>query len=345
MKRLVFVKTLDLPGKASGYLKIAVDDYAEVRVNGTRIGSTGSVEDIHVAWAAQSSLATFDLTPYLVPGKNTIAITAQNGPASYADCGGECTYATNPAGIVFGGDITVCAKPGGDCAPSSSAAPGDGGGSRGEPACTSAASAFIHGPGRSPALGAWSFGWSAHLGTPFTTYTMSRNVLPGLADSQGLTWLTPNQATHPGAFFNPTNAVRYPGGTFSIEPGQLALHPGPKGEVSIARWSATETGRVTVEAEFFGLSGGAARLAAAKPTTTDVHLLHGADELAKGSLNLEGAGNTARFRATVEVAPGDVIDFAVGQGNGAYEYDSTALDAVICTTPAPASGPSDAGPL
>ena len=39
-------------------------------------------------------------------GRNVITIRAQNGSAFFSGCPTICTYATNPAGVVFGGSLT-----------------------------------------------------------------------------------------------------------------------------------------------------------------------------------------------------------------------------------------------
>src|SRR5262249_34330296 len=89
----------------SGTISVAVDDFAEVFVNGTSIGTTGSVADISLASQAQSALKTFDLAPFLVPDLNTILVVAQNGPDSFAGIP-NANYSENPAGVVFGGSLT-----------------------------------------------------------------------------------------------------------------------------------------------------------------------------------------------------------------------------------------------
>jgi hypothetical protein len=52
-------------------------------------------------------LKRFDLAPFLVNGINVLTVRAKNGPASFAGCSASCAYAQNPAGVVFGGAITV----------------------------------------------------------------------------------------------------------------------------------------------------------------------------------------------------------------------------------------------
>lgn len=106
-----FSKQFDLQGvPIAGQIFVAVDDFATVIVNGVVAGSTGSVTDYDLASSAQSSLKSIDLTLYLVPGLNTLTVRAQNGPHwfSWAGCN-PCGYGGNPAGVVFGGTLTVAA--------------------------------------------------------------------------------------------------------------------------------------------------------------------------------------------------------------------------------------------
>ncbi|MDP3890289.1 hypothetical protein, partial [Nocardioides sp.] len=108
----------NLPGPPiAGSISVAVDDFAEVFVNGTLVGTTGSVTNISLAGAAQSSLATFNITPFLVTGTNYITVRAANG---LFGCGAG-PYSCNPAGVVFGGwlqfqsavvEVSIDIKPG-----------------------------------------------------------------------------------------------------------------------------------------------------------------------------------------------------------------------------------------
>jgi hypothetical protein len=106
LKRFVFVHTFAVGTSPSGTLSVAVDDAAEVRVNGSVAGVAGSVTDVRAASQASSTLTSFNLSPLLVNGTNTIAVAGQNGPSSFGGCPGSCTYSMNPAGIVFGGTLT-----------------------------------------------------------------------------------------------------------------------------------------------------------------------------------------------------------------------------------------------
>lgn len=106
LKRFFFVRSFTLGDRPGGRISVAADDAAEVRINGRVLDTVGSVTDVAEASISNSRLTTFDLTPLLVTGPNTITIAAQNGPASFAGCPSSCAYSGNPAGVVFGGSIT-----------------------------------------------------------------------------------------------------------------------------------------------------------------------------------------------------------------------------------------------
>jgi hypothetical protein len=110
-----FSKTLFLRSRANaGIMYVAVDDYAEVFVNQQLTGSIGSITDIDRAGAAQGELASFDISDHLKPGRNVITVHAQNGFVDFSEaCDNTCTYQENPAGVVFGGQISSSrARPG-----------------------------------------------------------------------------------------------------------------------------------------------------------------------------------------------------------------------------------------
>jgi hypothetical protein len=96
----------------AGTLKVAVDDFAQVFVNGTSVGTYGSVTVPQQT--SENSLKTLNILPELTQGTNTITIMAENGPGSFAAGyvpGQPVTYAMNNAGVVFGGSITTVPEP------------------------------------------------------------------------------------------------------------------------------------------------------------------------------------------------------------------------------------------
>jgi hypothetical protein len=108
LQQFFFSKTVSV--RAGPYTgsstSIAADDFAELRVNGRIVGNIGSTSNIQLAGPAQSGLTAFDVSQYLIPGKNTITIRGQNGPYWFSPAGCDpCSYAQNTAGVVFGGAL------------------------------------------------------------------------------------------------------------------------------------------------------------------------------------------------------------------------------------------------
>jgi hypothetical protein len=104
----VFEQAFQLGTNPTGSIQIAVDDFAEVFVNGAAVGTAGSISDVALAGQDQSVAKTLDLTPALHAGSNKITVVGRNGPAAFAGgCGASgCTYAQNSAGVVFAGTLS-----------------------------------------------------------------------------------------------------------------------------------------------------------------------------------------------------------------------------------------------
>jgi hypothetical protein len=127
-------------------------------------------------------------------------------------------------------------------------------------------------------------------------------------------WRMPGRLDPCVTFNGTSRTLRGLGITWS--PGQLAFHPGAGGEYSAVRWTAPAADRVEVEARFTSI---------AERATTDVHLLHNGRSLFSGLVNLRGSGMEVETRQSIDLAPGDTVDCAVGFGNGFYGADTTAL--------------------
>ena len=91
-------------------------------------------------------------------------------------------------------------------------------------------------------------------------------------------------------------------------------------------------GRYRVSARFEGIHCGL--------STTDVHILHGAQALFSADIDgyggdpsfhrTEGANPAAVYAATLELQAGETLDFAVGYGTNRTHYsDTTGLSARI----------------
>lgn len=102
-----FSKDITIPGTpVSGQIKIATDDFVEIRINGQVVGNYGSVVDFNLAGQAQNQVKTFDILPQLKSGTNAVTFWTQNGPRTFAGCPSACAYSQNIAGTVFFGVIS-----------------------------------------------------------------------------------------------------------------------------------------------------------------------------------------------------------------------------------------------
>ena len=123
----------------------------------------------------------------------------------------------------------------------------------------------------------------------------------------------------PWATLNPSAQPVETTFSFTWPPRQVALHPGPRGEYSVVRWTAPATDRFAIAATFAGLH----------KATTDVHILHNGRPQFDALLNVGGKPNMTTHTDEMTLAKGDTVDFVVGWGNGSYGSDSTALTATI----------------
>jgi hypothetical protein len=102
-----FSKTIILDGAPTGgTIYVAVDDYASVRVNQQVVGTLGSIVDASLA-GKHTYLTAYDIGGYLRAGRNVVTVEAQNGPWYFSGLCNPCSYALNPAGVVFGGSMTL----------------------------------------------------------------------------------------------------------------------------------------------------------------------------------------------------------------------------------------------
>jgi len=138
------------------------------------------------------------------------------------------------------------------------------------------------------------------------------NTLAGL-----VSWSAKELGGDPCVSHNPTSQTRS-FANIRWEPGRLSFHPGSKGEYSVVRWTAPESGQYAVQAAFLAIDQ--------SPTTTDVHVLHRGKPVFDGWINLHGQGKRAAYDGTLSVAKGDTLDFVVGWGNGTHVCDSTGLE-------------------
>lgn len=175
---------------------------------------------------------------------------------------------------------------------------------------TEVSSLAITGAGSNPATefaagqnpnGVWSYGWRPAAGGAFKLYPNHDQP-----SGNGGTWwdasIVMDQWNLP--------IVSHGAGSPLIQ-----LHPGPRGEQTIVRWTAPTATTVNVSGRFENMNN----------ATTDVHVVYNSSTaLFDGAIN--GQGSVAPFSIRKTVAAGDTLDFVVGWGsNGNYNYDSTGL--------------------
>jgi RHS repeat-associated protein len=164
--------------------------------------------------------------------------------------------------------------------------------------------------------GEWKYGYKTLSGSTFNAFASNANLFGGGLDSWSPGYCCPMITR------NATGTTyTYPGAPSVVQPSDvLNLHPGPSGEKSVVRWTASTAGTYTISGRFQGIDTAG--------TTTDVTILH--NTTAVFSSNVNGYGNQVTFSVTRTVAAGDTIDFQVGYGsNNSYGSDSTGLAATI----------------
>lgn len=164
---------------------------------------------------------------------------------------------------------------------------------------------------RNPA-GVWDYGYRASAQASFTRYGNRGRVF-----NKGLdTWY---QETHePNVTRNKTGRS-YLTPNLDFPPDVISLHPGPKGERSVVRWTAQAGGTVQVSGRFIGI---------ARHTTSDVAVTHNSESVVIGSINSFGSEVPVKF--TRAVTGGDILEFSVGWGdNQDFATDTTGLTVTI----------------
>jgi len=164
--------------------------------------------------------------------------------------------------------------------------------------------------------GTWRYGYATALGGSFILYTTYSS------DAVTKAWCVPNyqlvEKNLTGTDYIYTSQyVLLPGSKF------LGMHPGPYGEYSITRWTASVSGTYQIASTFKSLRVGVA------PATTDVHVMKSGSSIFNGAINSYEPWSDQCFTRTMVLNSGDTIDFAVGYGNGNYSCDSTGLRAAI----------------
>lgn len=175
--------------------------------------------------------------------------------------------------------------------------------------------------------GPWSYGWSVSLGTPFILDTRHVREPSGIDGWLGEVASDAQPGHFPLIGHNGTGKPVLSAGTVYVLPGELWLHPGPAGEYAVLRFTADAPGSFVIRGRF--MSGDF------YPGVTDAHVLVKGQSVFDGVVESYRAGPS--FRSTHHLMAGDVVDFAVGFGNGDFGYDTTLLQATIALIPEPST--------
>ena len=159
--------------------------------------------------------------------------------------------------------------------------------------------------------GDWSYGWVN--GSSFQAY--SSNATDG---NGSIFWLG-----DVGSDRTPDIWKNYGAPIHGVGTGQLSLHPGPDGEMSVAQWTAPADwsgGDAAVQCQFFLGDSGKMQV--------------GIFKNGNWSSPLWSALDSGEFTLSVPVVAGDTIDFGV---YGGYSYGNTPLEATITAAPEPST--------
>lgn len=167
--------------------------------------------------------------------------------------------------------------------------------------------------------GAWSYGWESTLGGDLTLYDKN------FTDGNGDHWIASSISSNydiPTIWKNTSSYSLY-----EVAPGEVSLHPGQDGQFSVARWTSSIAGTVTVTVTFGAGDSGAMS-----------YYIVDDGVVINSWLNQDG---TVTYSYTTTVAVGDTIDLLVGvntvgtSDDTIYYCGNTPLDVTITTGAVP----------
>jgi hypothetical protein len=177
--------------------------------------------------------------------------------------------------------------------------------------------------------GVWSYGFETTLGGAFTLYTANSTTTFGNPNFNS--WRGNIGGDGTPLVLKNTASTNQQGTGANLNGGELALHPGPGGQISIVRLTAPGAATYSLSAIFEGRDN-------ILGTTTDVHVLLNGSSIFDALVNGFGPGSDQSLSTNVTVAAGGTIDFAVGFGaDRNFSSDTTGLDARLSAVPEPAT--------
>ncbi len=160
--------------------------------------------------------------------------------------------------------------------------------------------------------GVWTYGW---MDSGFTTFTPYTDTVIGAFKQ----WYVPGHSGDytPNVGYNYTAGVEY-----GVLPGQITLHPGPNGEVTVLRFMAPSTDQYSIVGQFFAGDVGIMQVG-----------------VREGSTWLWQAQDYGVFSLSENLSAGQTVDFVV---YGGYGYGNTPLELTIATRGAAVPEPATA---
>jgi hypothetical protein len=189
----------------------------------------------------------------------------------------------------------------------------------------------------------WSYGTSATLGGAFTLLPHNGVLFADTTNAPIAEWYAAQSGVGPAVLHNGNATPQTFGQTVALDAGQYEVGPGTPDFV-VTRWIAPSAGTYQVSALFEGMSF-------VVGATTDVHVLLNGNSLFSAAVDgwagrpyistpRFGPSPSQSYAASLTLATGDVLDFAVGNGGNGQAFDVVGLSAQIRTAvavPEPAS--------
>ncbi len=168
--------------------------------------------------------------------------------------------------------------------------------------------------------GVWSYGWESTLGSTLNLYTVTdtTSVLGVSA------WLRSGTFPYypPYVAHNDTDK-QICTGSVCVPTTYLDFHPGPRGELSVVRWTAPSEGKFLVQVTFAGLDH-------VGPTSTYVYVLRNSKRLLLKEPITSYQWPLLLHPYAWTLSVGDIVEFMVDRGKDAdFYYDSTGVEVKI----------------
>jgi hypothetical protein len=167
--------------------------------------------------------------------------------------------------------------------------------------------------------GVWSYGYLTSWGAPLTLYTWGGTC----SSTPAMSWWFISSCSGPPTVAHNDTDKQICSTTWCDPITYLLLHPGPKGELSVLRWTAPYSGWFLLQVSFMGLDY-------VGPTSTYVHiLLNSKRSLLKAPITSYQWPLLFQTK-NLYFSAGDTIDFIVDDGkDGNWQYDSTGAEVRI----------------